>query len=63
MVLIEGRWGTGAGLDAGEIVTALPPTLNPRPVQNLSAQTQLWGREVADERFAIVADLSDYSNS
>ncbi len=57
LVLIEGRWGTGAGLAAGEILAALPPALNPHPVRDLSQQPQLWGREVADERYAIVADL------
>jgi 2-polyprenyl-3-methyl-5-hydroxy-6-metoxy-1,4-benzoquinol methylase len=57
LVLIEGRWSTGAGLAAAKILAALPPTLTPHPVRDLSQQPQLWGREVADERYAIIADL------
>ena len=65
LVLIEGRWGNGAGLAASEILADLPPALNPHPVRDLSGQAQLWGREVADERYAIVADLrrNHYSKS
>ena len=55
LILIEGRWGTGAGLAASQILNALPPGLHPDSVVNLSQQPQLWGRRVADERYAIVA--------
>src|SRR5258708_891745 len=57
LVLIEGRWGTGAGLAAGQILQALPPTLAAQPVQDLSQRPALWGRAVSDERYAIVAKL------
>jgi 2-polyprenyl-3-methyl-5-hydroxy-6-metoxy-1,4-benzoquinol methylase len=57
LVLIEGRWGTGAGLAAGEILAALPPNFTPHPIRDLSQQHHLWGREVADERYVVVADL------
>jgi 2-polyprenyl-3-methyl-5-hydroxy-6-metoxy-1,4-benzoquinol methylase len=57
LVLIEGRWGTGAGLAAGEILSALPPSLTPDSVVNLSQEHQLWGRVVPDVRYAIVANL------
>jgi len=57
LVLVEGRWGTGAGLGPSQILAALPPTLAARPVQDLSEQPRLWGRPVSDERYAIVADL------
>jgi 2-polyprenyl-3-methyl-5-hydroxy-6-metoxy-1,4-benzoquinol methylase len=57
LVLIEGRWGTGAGLAANEILAALPPALAARPVRDLTEQPALWGRPVTDERYAIVADL------
>jgi len=57
LVLIEGRWGNGAGLAASEILAALPPALTPHPVRDLSQQPQLWGRQVADQRYVVVADL------
>ena len=56
LVLIEGRWGTGAGLTAAEILGALPPEFAPQPVVNLSGEPALWGRAVSDERYAIIAD-------
>ena len=58
LVLVEGRWGTGAGLSASQIVQALPASLSARPVQDLSRQPALWGRPVSDERYVIVADLT-----
>ncbi|MGW4110693.1 methyltransferase domain-containing protein [Actinosynnema sp. NPDC004786] len=50
LVLIEGRWSTGAGLTAAECVALLGeghvvPLTDPA----------LWGRELDDERYAIVA--------
>jgi SAM-dependent methyltransferase len=59
LVLVEGRWGTGAGLAASQILAALPPTLAARPVQDLSQQPLLWGKAVTDERYALVADLHE----
>jgi len=56
LVLIEGRWGTGAGLAASEILAALPATLSAQPVRDLSHEAVLWGRPVRDERYALVAD-------
>ena len=57
LVLIEGRWGTGAGLAASEILSALPSSMTAQPVVDLGSQAQLWGRQVADERYVVVADL------
>jgi len=57
LVLIEGRWSTGAGLAASQILAALPPTLAAQPVRDLSQEAALWGRPVRDERYALVADL------
>lgn len=56
LVLIEGYWHTGAGLHANEIVEALPSSLTNVSVQNLSYQPDLWGGDVADERYALIAD-------
>ena len=59
LILIEGHWGTGAGLAPAEILSALPPSLVPRPVENLSTEPALWGRVVTDERYAIAVDVSN----
>ncbi len=63
LVLIEGYWHTGAGLHAKDLVKILPAALTNVSVQNLSNQPELWGGEVADERYAIVAELGSYSSS
>ena len=57
LVLIEGYWGTGAGLRAQEIVDALPASTNGVLVQPLSDAPTLWGGPVTDERYAVIADL------
>ena len=57
LILIEGYWGTGSGLHASEIVEMLPPSFTNVSVQNLSANPNLWGKDVTDERYAIIADL------
>lgn len=57
LVLIEGFWHTGGGLHAGEIVKALPPSLKDVQVQDLSRQPLLWGREITDERYCVIARL------
>ena len=57
LVLVEGFWGTGAGLRAEEVLQMLPAAFaNPR-LENLSSIPNLWGRTVTDERYAIIADL------
>jgi 2-polyprenyl-3-methyl-5-hydroxy-6-metoxy-1,4-benzoquinol methylase len=55
MMLIEGFWHTGAGLHADQVVAALTPISKQVTVQNLSAQPELWGGSVADERYAVIA--------
>ncbi len=56
LILIEGCWSTGAGLHAAELLAALPPALvNVQPC-DLSQSALYWGREISDERYAIVAD-------
>lgn len=56
LVLIEGFWSTGTGLHATEIIEALPASLRQVEVQALSHQSSLWGRQVGDERYAVLAD-------
>jgi 2-polyprenyl-3-methyl-5-hydroxy-6-metoxy-1,4-benzoquinol methylase len=55
MILIEGYWHTGGGLHAPEVVAALPALLSNVSVQDLSGEPALWGKPVADERYAIIA--------
>ena len=57
LVLIQGFWHTGAGLIARDLEAALPPGLTLAARLNLSAQPELWGRVVTDERYALLADL------
>lgn len=56
LILIEGYWGTGAGLHAQEIIKMLPSSLTVVSVHNLSANSNLWDANVTDERYAIIAD-------
>jgi 2-polyprenyl-3-methyl-5-hydroxy-6-metoxy-1,4-benzoquinol methylase len=54
LVLIEGRWHTGAGLAAAEVLAlVLPHTAHAR-VQVLD-DAALWGAPIADERYLILA--------
>jgi 2-polyprenyl-3-methyl-5-hydroxy-6-metoxy-1,4-benzoquinol methylase len=55
LILIEGYWHTGGGLHTTEIVAALPPSLTDVQVHDLSGRPLLWGGEVADERYVVVA--------
>ena len=55
LILIEGFWSTGAGLHADELLAALPDSVKVFSHQNLGALPDLWGKSVADERYAIVA--------
>jgi len=58
VILIEGFWGTGAGLRAKEIIEILPASFIDVSLQNLSENPKFWGRDVGDERYAILADKS-----
>lgn len=55
LLLIEGYWGTGAGLHAKEINEMLPFSFTNISIQNLSDNPNFWGGDVADERYAIIA--------
>lgn len=57
LILIEGFWVTGGGLHANEITEMLQSPFNNITVQNLSGNPNLWGRNVTDERYAIIADI------
>jgi 2-polyprenyl-3-methyl-5-hydroxy-6-metoxy-1,4-benzoquinol methylase len=56
LILIEGHWGTGAGLHAGEIIQILPASFTGLALHNLSENPNFWGKAVSDERYAIIVD-------
>jgi 2-polyprenyl-3-methyl-5-hydroxy-6-metoxy-1,4-benzoquinol methylase len=56
IILIEGFWKTGAGLRANEIIEILPTSFTDYSLTNLSENSNLWGKAVDDERYAIIAD-------
>jgi 2-polyprenyl-3-methyl-5-hydroxy-6-metoxy-1,4-benzoquinol methylase len=56
LLLIEGYWHTGAGLKSQQIVKILPSTFASVKVKNLSGQSDLWGGEITDERYIVIAD-------
>ncbi|WP_405874512.1 class I SAM-dependent methyltransferase [Streptomyces sp. NBC_00005] len=59
LVLIEGVWGTvdPAGIPVGVLTDLLTPLARDVRVERLSEEALLWGKEVADERYAVVATM------
>ncbi|KOT46484.1 SAM-dependent methyltransferase [Streptomyces caelestis] len=57
LVLVEGVWGTVSpvGIPAGRLAALLAPLGGRVGVERLSPDTALWGRDVDDERYAVVA--------
>ncbi|MCX5058208.1 MULTISPECIES: class I SAM-dependent methyltransferase [unclassified Streptomyces] len=57
LVLVEGVWGTVSpvGISAGRLTDLLTPLTADLRVEGLSQDAVLWGKEVADERYAVVA--------
>ncbi|MBT3151799.1 class I SAM-dependent methyltransferase [Streptomyces sp. CHD11] len=57
LVLIEGVWGTvsPAGIPADRLTALLAPAGGQVRVERLSGDAALWGREVDDERYAVIA--------
>jgi SAM-dependent methyltransferase len=55
LALIEGRWGTGAGLSAVECRDLVLRHRRVADVRRLSGNSALWGREVDDERYLLVS--------
>ena len=52
----EGRMPWAGGVRAVDLVAAIEPLVRQIEVVRLTAQV-LWGREIADERYLLVADL------
>jgi SAM-dependent methyltransferase len=59
LVLVEGVWGTVSpvGIPADRLTALLAPLAADVRLERLSDDPRLWGREVADERYAVVAAL------
>ncbi|WP_399883255.1 class I SAM-dependent methyltransferase [Streptomyces sp. BBFR51] len=57
LVLVEGVWGTvtPVGIPADRLTALLTPHAGQVRVERLSGDPALWGREVTDERYAVVA--------
>ncbi|MGP4045700.1 class I SAM-dependent methyltransferase [Streptomyces sp. 2A115] len=57
LVLIEGVWGTVSpvGISADRLTELLAPLAEDVRVERLSGDSLLWGREVADERYVVIA--------
>ncbi|MFB7655478.1 MULTISPECIES: class I SAM-dependent methyltransferase [unclassified Streptomyces] len=57
LVLVEGVWGTVApvGIPADLLTALLAPLAGHVRLERLSDDPALWGREVTDERYAVVA--------
>lgn len=57
LVLVEGVWGTVSpvGISADRLTALLEPLAADVRVERLSDDSRLWGRDVEDERYAVVA--------
>jgi len=57
LVLVEGVWGTVSpvGISADRLTAFLEPLVADLRVEPLSDDARLWGRDVEDERYAVVA--------
>ncbi|MFG3156592.1 class I SAM-dependent methyltransferase [Streptomyces sp. NPDC048219] len=57
LVLVEGVWGSVSpvGIPAGRLTGLLAPLGGQVRVERLSDDPSLWGKEVDDERYAVVA--------
>lgn len=55
LVLVEGLWGTGAGMSADALTAIVKPkvtTMSLRPLNDPA----LWGRTITDERYVVTAN-------
>ena len=55
LVLVEGRWGTGAGLPADECRQLVLRHRGEADVRQLGPDPALWGRLVDDERYLLLS--------
>lgn len=59
LVLVEGVWGTVSpvGIPADRLTALLAPLTEDVRVEPLAHDARLWGKEVEDERYAVVATV------
>ncbi|MEU2911061.1 class I SAM-dependent methyltransferase [Streptomyces massasporeus] len=59
LVLVEGVWGgiEPVGIPAERLTALLDPIAGPVRVERLSNDPLLWGGQVTDERYAVVAEI------
>lgn len=59
LVMIEGVWGVAdpVGIDRANVCAAVEPLVDRLQVVELSNRPALWGRDVADDRYAVVAQF------
>lgn len=57
LVLVEGRWGEAdpVGIPADELAVLVGPLAERTRLERLSGESALWGKEVRDERYALIA--------
>ena len=55
LVLVEGNWGTGAGLPSADCRDLVLRHRRTADVRHLSGNSALWGRDVDDERYLLVS--------
>ncbi|HEX5945120.1 MAG TPA: class I SAM-dependent methyltransferase [Acidimicrobiales bacterium] len=56
LVLIEGRWSTGAGIESARL-SELVRTMGGDPEVRPLSDPRYWGGPITDERYALVAEL------
>ncbi|MFD5229687.1 class I SAM-dependent methyltransferase [Streptomyces qaidamensis] len=59
LVLVEGVWGSTApvGIPAERLTGLLAPIAAQVRLERLSGDPRLWGKEVTDERYAVIAQV------
>ncbi|MGI5371001.1 class I SAM-dependent methyltransferase [Streptomyces iakyrus] len=59
LVLVEGVWGSTApvGIPAERLTGLLAPIAGQVRLERLSGDPSLWGKEVTDERYAVIAQV------
>jgi ubiquinone/menaquinone biosynthesis C-methylase UbiE len=54
LVLVEGRWSTGAGLASEQVMSIVRRVREEADLRMLD-DARLWGREITDERYLVVS--------
>ncbi len=62
LVLVEGRWSTGAGLDADQARMLVEPVARVSEVRAL-VDPAYWGKDIDDQRYLLVAHLRPSASS